>query len=64
MLTIIPDCQSRLLPEGQVIFSGILETELDVVQESLTEHGFQTVEVMQEAEEGVVWVAILGRVLS
>lgn len=64
VLTIIPDCQSRLLPEGQVIFSGILETELHVVQESLTEHGFQTVEVMQEAKEGVVWVAILGRVLS
>ncbi len=64
VLTIIPDCRSRLLPEGQVIFSGILETELGVVEESLTEHGFQTVEVMQEAEEGVVWVAILGRVFN
>ncbi len=64
VLTIVPDCQSRLLPEGHVIFSGILETELDVVQQSLTEHGFHIVEVIREADEGVVWVAILARVLS
>ena len=58
IIPIIPHCPSRLHPEGNVIFSGILESELKQVQEVLSENGFQCIDVTREAEEEVMWVAL------
>jgi len=61
ILPIIPYCPSRLYPEGQIIFSGILESELEQVQEVLEEYGLQCIHVTREAEEEVMWTAVLAR---
>lgn len=58
ILPIIPYCPSRLHPEGQVIFSGILETELDMVKDELAENGLQCLQVLREAEDDIVWTAV------
>ena len=64
ILPIIPNCPSRLQPEGHIIFSGILESELKQVQEVLGENGLQCIHVMREAEEEVMWVVVLARLLG
>ena len=58
ILPIIPFCAQRLYPEGIVIFSGILETELAQVQSVLEANQFQCLEVVSEAEDNVTWVGI------
>ncbi len=63
ILPIIPHCPSRLRPEGHIIFSGILDSELQEVQEVLAENGLQCIHVMREAEAEVMWVAVLARFL-
>ncbi len=58
ILPIIPDCTAHLYPGGTVIFSGILETELEQVQSVLAEHRFGDFTVIREAEDNVTWVGI------
>ena len=64
ILPIIPYCPSRLHLEGNVIFSGILESELKQVQEVLSENGLRCIDVTHEAEEGVMWVALRAQLAS
>lgn len=64
ILPIIPYCGALLLPEGRIVFSGILESELIDVQEVLGENGLECVSVTREAEDEIVWVALLARLLS
>lgn len=61
ILPIIPDCALRLRPEGYVIFSGILATELAQVASVLEAHRFQCERVTREAEGSLTWVAVLAR---
>lgn len=58
ILPMIPFCARRLHPEGIVIFSGILETELTQVQSVLEANQFQCLEVVSEAEDNITWVGI------
>ena len=58
ILPIIPHCAPRLHPEGIVIFSGILETELAQVQSALEAAQFECLEVVREAEDNITWVGI------
>ena len=58
ILPIIPHCASRLYPEGTVIFSGILETELAQVQSALETNRFECLEVISETEDSITWVGI------
>ena len=58
ILPIIPHCAPRLHPEGIVIFSGILETELTQVQSALEANQFECLEVVHEAEDNITWVGI------
>ncbi len=61
ILPIIPDCVPRLHPEGHVIFSGILETELAQVKSVLEAHRFECLQVAREPEDDITWVAVLAR---
>lgn len=63
ILPIIPHCPSRLHPEGHIIFSGILESEMEQVQEVLAENGLQCIDVTREAEEEVMWIAIKAKLV-
>lgn len=63
ILPIILHCPSRLLPEGHVIFSGILESEMPQVQEVLSDNGLECVQMLQETEGDLVWTAVLARIL-
>ena len=58
ILPMIPFCAQQLYPEGIVIFSGILETELAQVKSVLEANQFQCFEVVREAEDKVTWVGI------
>ena len=58
ILPMIPHCPSRLKPDGHIIFSGILDEEFDVVQEELIENGLICDEVVREAEDEVIWLAL------
>ncbi len=58
ILPIIPHCAEHLHPEGTVIFSGILDSELAQVKSALAKNQFQFFEVKTEAEDGITWVAI------
>ncbi len=58
ILPIIPFCAQRLYPEGIVIFSGILETELAQVKSVLEANQFQCLEVESESEDNITWVGI------
>ena len=58
ILPIIPDCATRLHPEGIVIFSGILETELAQVQSVLEANQFECLQVVRETEDNLTWVGI------
>ena len=58
ILPIIPDCPSRLHPAGMVIFSGILETELEQVRSVLAANGFECLQVVREEEDSITWVGI------
>ena len=58
ILPIIPDCPSRLHPAGIVIFSGILETELEQIQSVLAENHFECFQVVRETEDSITWVGI------
>ncbi len=58
ILPIIPNCPSRLHPGGSVIFSGILETELEQVQSALEANRFENLQVISEAEDKITWVGI------
>ena len=64
ILPIIPDCAPRLHPEGIVIFSGILETELAQVQSVLEVNQFECLQVISEAEDNITWVGIKARLRS
>jgi ribosomal protein L11 methyltransferase len=64
ILPIIPHCPSRLHPDGHIIFSGILESELKVVQEKLAENGLQCDHVIREAEKEIIWVALRAKLAS
>ena len=61
ILPIIPDCVPRLHPEGIVIFSGILETELAQVQSVLEANQFECLQVVRETEDSIIWVGIKAR---
>lgn len=63
ILPMITYCPERLHPSGRIIFSGILESELTEVQETLTENGLECVDVTREAEDEIMWVAVLARIL-
>ena len=58
ILPMIPSCAQRLYPEGTVIFSGILETELVQVKSVLKANQFQCIEVTSESEDNITWVGI------
>ncbi|MCG9134026.1 50S ribosomal protein L11 methyltransferase [Candidatus Poribacteria bacterium] len=58
ILPIIPDCAKRLHPAGTVIFSGILETELEQVQSVLEANQFECLQVISEIEDSITWVGI------
>ena len=58
ILPMIPFCTQRLYPDGIIIFSGILETELAQVKSVLEANQFQCLEVISEAEDNVTWVGI------
>ncbi|RKU19694.1 50S ribosomal protein L11 methyltransferase [Candidatus Poribacteria bacterium] len=58
ILPIIPECPSRLHPAGIVIFSGILETELEQVQSVLEANRFEILQVISETEDSITWVGI------
>lgn len=64
ILPIIPYCPARMKPNGHVIFSGILESEQDVILEVLTENGMECIHVMHESEDDVEWVAIKARLTN
>ena len=64
ILPIIPHCAPRLHPEGIVIFSGILETELAQVQSALEANPFEILQVVRETEDSITWVGIKARLLS
>ena len=64
ILPIIPHCPSRLHTDGHIIFSGILESELKIVQEVLEENGLKCVHVTREAEDEVAWVALRAQLAS
>ena len=64
ILPIIPNCPSRLHPAGIVIFSGILETELEQVQSVLEANRFECLQVIRETEDNITWVGIKARLLS
>lgn len=63
ILPMITYCPERLHPGGKIIFSGILESELTDVQETLCENGLESVSVTREAEDEIMWVAVLARFL-
>ena len=58
ILPMIPHCAPRLHPEGIVIFSGVLETELAQVQSALEANRFEYLEVVSETEDKVTWIGI------
>ena len=58
ILPIIPNCSSRLHPAGAVIFSGILEPELEQIQSVLAENNFECLQVISEEEDKITWVAV------
>lgn len=58
VIPIIPYCPSRLKPNGHIIFSGILETELDDVKEVLIENGLECDEVTRQVEDDIMWIAL------
>ncbi|RKU26601.1 50S ribosomal protein L11 methyltransferase [Candidatus Poribacteria bacterium] len=64
ILPLIPQCISRCNPDGSLIFSGILSTELDLIQKTLYENGFECKQILEEMEGGVVWLGILAGFLS
>ena len=64
ILPIIPECAPRLHPSGIVIFSGILETELEQVQSVLEANQFECLQVISEAEDNITWVGIKARLRS
>lgn len=61
ILPIIPNCTSRLHPAGTVIFSGILETELEQIQSVLAENNFECTQIVSEEEDSITWVAVKAR---
>lgn len=63
ILPIIPDCAKRLHPAGTVIFSGILETELEQVQSVLKANQFECLQVISEIEDSITWVGIKAALL-
>ena len=63
IIPLIPYCRNRLNPDGNVILSGILETEQTDVQETLKENGLECINVKHQAENELMWVAILARLL-
>ena len=64
ILPIIPHCPSRLKPDGHIIFSGILETELEVVQEVLVENGLECDYVTRQEENEVIWIALSAKLAN
>lgn len=58
IIPIIPYCPSLLKPDGHIIFSGILETELDVIKEVLLENGLECNDVTREVEDEIMWIAL------
>ena len=63
IIPLIPYCRHRLKPDGSVILSGILESEQTDVQETLKENGLECVTVTRQAEDELMWVAMLARFL-
>lgn len=64
ILPLIPQCISRCNPNGNLIFSGILNTELDLIKNTLEENGFECKQVIKEMEGNVVWLGILAGFFS
>ncbi|MCY4403291.1 MAG: 50S ribosomal protein L11 methyltransferase [Candidatus Poribacteria bacterium] len=58
ILPMIPHCPARLNPNGHIIFSGILENELGVLQEELAENGLECDRITRQAEDEVLWIAL------
>ena len=64
IIPMIPECISRCKPDGSLIFSGILNTEFDLIQDTLEENGFECKQVIEELEGNVVWLGILAGFFS
>ncbi len=64
ILPIIPYCPTSMKPNGHVIFSGILESEQDVIQEVLIENGMKCIHLMHESEDDINWVAIKAKLAN
>ena len=58
ILPIVPYCAPRLHPDGIVIFSGILGTELAQVESALETNGLRCLQVARETEDNITWVGI------
>ncbi len=63
IIPLIPYCRDRLYPDGRIILSGILKSEQSDVQETLKENGFECVSVTQQAEDELIWLGMLARLL-
>lgn len=64
ILPIIPYCPSKLKRNGHAIFSGILESEQDMIQEVLVENDMDCMHVMHESEDDVNWIAIKAKLMN
>ena len=58
ILPIVPYCAPRLHDAGIVIFSGILDTELALVESALEENQFRCLQIVRETEDNITWVGI------
>ena len=58
VLPIIPYCAPRLHEAGRVIFSGILNTELNQIKSVLAANRFRCLKVVRETEDDITWVGI------
>lgn len=58
ILNLIPLCPEHLVNEGKAIFSGILDSEVAMVQRALTDNGFEIVKVVSDGE----WIAVYSQI--
>lgn len=54
ILPLLPEMKLRLLPDGKVLLSGLLQEEKKETVDTLHAHGFRVIEELQENE----WIAI------
>jgi ribosomal protein L11 methyltransferase len=54
ILPLLPEMKLRLLPDGKILLSGLLQEEEQETVDALHTHGFRVIEELQEHE----WIAI------